>query len=84
MWFHNLARYLLSHPAWLVCWLMGIAFVFSIVVDIDHPLHYYLHWGEHGRYLHKYLVVVGFVSVGCGLGIIVTLVCRYCRTGVLK
>lgn len=72
----DFAHHLLSHPAWLVCYLVVLAIISAVLVDIDHPLHYYLHWGEHGRFLMQYFAIAGAVLASGGVLILVSLVCR--------
>jgi len=65
-----MAHFLFSNTTWLVVYLLSLAFVSGIVSDIDHPLHWALGLGQHARFSHGYLAVVGVVLICCGLGII--------------
>ena len=75
MWLLNLADYLFSYTARLICYFMLLAFVCGIIPDIDHPL-YFLGWTSQA-FFHKYLVASGYIFTGCGALIILTLACRY-------
>lgn len=76
MWIPNFAHYLLSHPAWLICYLVVLAGISAMLVDIDHPLWFYLHWGKDGRYLLGYFTIAGVILTCSGLGLLIALVCR--------
>lgn len=67
-----------THWIWIIMVLACV--VASILPDLDHPLHYYLHWGEHERFLMRYFTIAGLILVGSGIGLLITLVCRLTLT----
>jgi len=61
-----------------------LAFISGILVDIDHPAHYYLGWGEDGRYLMDEFETAGYILVSSGAIILIACVCRYCKSRILR
>ncbi len=75
-WISSLAHNITTNPTWFVGYLLVLLIISTITPDIDHPLHYYLGWGDRGRYLHPYFAVVGLVLAGSGIGILIALYSR--------
>ena len=74
----SLARHIISSPTWLICYLVVLAFIAGIVVDVDHALSILLGLNN-ARFLHLHFTIVGLVFIGIGTGILIALVCRLHR-----
>lgn len=63
--------------SWIVCLCLGVAFIGGVLMDIDHPIHYIWGIGAHGRFAMEAFAVSGAFALLCGLGILISLVCRH-------
>jgi len=72
-WLSNLAHNITTNPTWFVGYLLVLLVISTIVPDIDHPLHYYLGWGDRGRFLHPYFAYIGLFLTCCGVGVLIAL-----------
>ena len=80
----NFIRSRMYSRTWNICYLLVLSFCAGILVDIDHPLHYYFGWGENGRYLMGYFEVAGYILLGCGIIILIGCVCRFIKLRILR
>ncbi len=58
----NNRRFTLRSASLLAFWLCGIA---GLLVDIDHPIAYYLLQEASGRFLHTPILIVGGIVLCC-------------------
>ncbi len=68
---HNLFR----DPAWVLGFAVVLAFIFGTIVDIDHPIAFYLGIPD-GRFLLPYFNLAGYILVGCGIVCLIACTCR--------
>lgn len=72
----------MCNGAWAICYTLVLAFAAGAIVDIDHPISKILGI-DSGRFLMPYFGMAGLVLLGCGIGLLITCVCRYKRLGIL-
>ncbi len=72
-----------SNPAWLVCYLVVLAFVAGFSVDIDHPIAFFLGIAD-GRFLMPYFDMGSYIALGGGAVLAVACLCRYASIRLLK
>ena len=73
----------LRNITWMLCGLMVLAFIAGVIPDIDHPLSQILGITD-GRFLHPAFGIMGYILVGCGVIILITLLGRHFKPGILK
>jgi hypothetical protein len=62
---------------------MVLAFVFGIIVDVDHPIAFALGI-PNGRFLMPYFDMGGYIALGAGTVLAIACLCRYASIRLLK
>jgi len=70
-------------PAWLICFSVVLAFIGGTIVDVDHPISFYLGIAD-GRFLHPYFNLAGYILASCGIILLITCLGRYWWIRVLR
>ena len=83
IWIFNKPYHLLSNPAWVMGCFMVLAYLASIIVDIDHPIAWALEIAN-GRFLMPYFNIGGVIALSCGTVLVVASLCRYTWIRFLK
>ncbi len=79
----NLLGNKMRNPAWLICFAVVLALVCGTIVDVDHPISFYLGIAD-ARFLHPYFNLVGYILISCGIIFLITCLCRYLWIRVLR
>ena len=83
IWIFNKPYHLLSNPAWVMGYLMVLAYMAGIIVDIDHPIAWALEIAN-GRFLMPYFSIGGVAALCCGIVLVISCLCRYAWIRFLK
>jgi len=73
----------MRNPAWLICFTVVLSFICGAIVDVDHPISFYLGI-PNGRFLMPYFELAGYILVSYGIIFFVTCLCRYLWIGILR
>lgn len=83
VWIFNKPYHLLSNAAWVMGYLMVLAYMAGIIVDIDHPIAWALEIAN-GRFLMPYFSIGGVAALCCGIVLVISCLCRYAWIRFLK